>query len=79
MFAFTKPQVVEEPVSHGLMAMPEDAEVLAYPDVIVNTSCVQIEVADYPPEYLRNIIWNRKLTKMKTQDSMCTLPPQSCL
>lgn len=37
------------------------------------------QVADYPPEYLRNIIWNRKLTKMKTQDSMCTLPPQSCL
>lgn len=41
MFAFTKPQVVEEPVSPGLLAMPEDTEVLAYPDVIVNTSCVQ--------------------------------------
>ena len=44
MFAFTKPQVVEEPVSLGLLAMPEDTEdteVLAYPDVIVNTSCVQ--------------------------------------
>lgn len=42
IFAFTKPQVVEEPVSPGLLAMPEDTEVLAYPDVIVNTSCVQI-------------------------------------
>lgn len=32
MFAFTKPQVVEEPVSLGLLAMPEDvtAETLTY-------------------------------------------------
>ena len=32
MFAFTKPQVVEEPVSPGLLAMPEDvtAETLTY-------------------------------------------------
>ena len=32
IFAFTKPQVVEEPVSPGLLAMPEDvtAETLTY-------------------------------------------------
>lgn len=33
MFAFTTPWVVEEPVSPGLLSMPEDTEVLAYPDV----------------------------------------------
>lgn len=42
MFAFTKLWVVEEPVSPGLLSIPEAAEVLAYPDVIVNASCVQI-------------------------------------
>lgn len=42
IFAFTKLWVVEEPVSPGLLSIPEATEVLAYPDVIVNASCVQI-------------------------------------
>lgn len=42
MFAFTQFQVVEQPVRLGLLSVPEDTEVIAYPDVVVDASCVQI-------------------------------------
>ena len=42
MFAFTHSQVVEQPVRSGLLPVAYDMEVLAYPDMIVDASCVQI-------------------------------------
>ena len=42
MFALTHSQVVEQPVRPGLLPVAYDMEVLAYPDMIVDASCVQI-------------------------------------
>ena len=42
MFAFTQFQVVEQPVGPCFLAMPVHTEVLSYPDMVVNASCVQI-------------------------------------
>ncbi len=41
MFTLTKFQISEKPVRFGLLAMPDDTEVLAYPDMIVYASGVQ--------------------------------------
>lgn len=42
MLTLTKFQVVEQPECPGFLAVPIDTEVLAYPDVVVNASCVQV-------------------------------------
>jgi len=41
MFALAKFQVHEKPVCFGLLAMPDDMEVLTYPDVVVYASGIQ--------------------------------------
>ena len=42
MFAFTHSQIVEQPVRSGLLPVAYDMEVIAYPDMEVNASCVQV-------------------------------------
>ena len=42
MLTLTKFQVVEQPECPGFLAVSVDTEVLAYPDVVVNASCVQV-------------------------------------
>ena len=42
MFASTQFQVVEQPAGPCFLAMPVHTEVLSYPDMVVNASCVQI-------------------------------------
>lgn len=41
MFALSEFQISEEPMSFGLTTMPDDMEVLTYPDMIVNSPKIQ--------------------------------------
>ena len=50
MLTLTKFQVVEQPECPGFLAVPIDTEVLAYPDVVVNASCVQVSQPFAPDE-----------------------------
>lgn len=50
MLTLTKFQVVEQPARPRFLAVSEDTEVLAYPDVLVDASCVQIARPFAPDE-----------------------------